>query len=126
MIDAIMVKEMIKIGIDQIVEIEELTLSGRIQYGQNYRDSPRYNQNYRNDFRRGNFRGNIRTNQNYKGKNFRGGYRRNYRNDNYERGRSRSRERQFSDNVRRNNRNGSSRSRSGLHRASTNRGRIRC
>ena len=36
-----------------------ITLSGRIQYGQNYRDSPQYNQNYRNDFRRENYRGNL-------------------------------------------------------------------
>ena len=36
-----------------------ILLSGRIQYGQNNRDRPRYNQNYRGDFRRGNFRGNI-------------------------------------------------------------------
>ena len=37
-----------------------ISFSDRIQYGQNYRDSPRYNQNDRNDFRRGNFRGNLR------------------------------------------------------------------
>ena len=102
-----------------------ITISGRGQYGQNYRDSSRYNKNYRNEFRRGNSRGNLRTNQNYNGQNFRGGYRRNYSNDNYKRGRSRSKERQFSDNVRRNDRNGSSRSRSGS-RISVNRDRIRC
>ena len=74
-----------------------ISFSGRIQCGQNYIDRPRYNQNYRNDFRRENFRGNLRSNQNYRGQNYRDGYRygyrRNYRNDNYERGRSRSRER---------------------------------
>ena len=41
MIDIVMTKEVIKIGIDQIVDIE---FSGRIQNGQNYRDNPRYNQ----------------------------------------------------------------------------------
>ena len=76
-----------------------ISFIGRIQYGQNYRDSPRYNQNSRNDFRRGNFRGNLRSNQNFRGKNYRDGYGRNYRNDNYERGKSGSRERQFSDNA---------------------------
>ena len=54
-----------------------------------------------------------------------GGYRKDYRNDNYERGRSRSQERQFSDNARRNDRSSNSRFRSGS-RASTNRYRIRC
>ena len=102
-----------------------ILLSGRIQYGQNYRDSPGYNQSYRNDCRTENFRGNLRSNQNYRGQNHRDGYRRNYRSDNYEGGRSRSRDRQFSDNVRRNDRSSSSRSRSGS-RACTNRDRIRC
>ena len=75
-----MIKEIIKIDIDQTVEIEEYhsVISIRIQYGQNYRDSPRYNQNYRNDFRRGNFRGNVRSNQNYRGKDYTGRYRGNY------------------------------------------------
>ena len=63
-------------------------------------------------------------NQNHRGQNFRGGYRRKYRNFNYERGRSRSRDRQYSDNTRMNDRS-SIRSRSGS-RASTNRDRIRC
>ena len=57
--------------------------------------------------------------------NNKGGYRVNYSNENYERGRSRSRERQYQGNIRRNNRSGSSRSRSGS-RVSTNRDRIRC
>ena len=58
-----------------------------------------------------------------RGQNFRGGYGNNYRNDNFGRGRSRFRDRQYSDNIRRNDRS-SSRSRSGI-RASTNRNRIR-
>ena len=63
--------------------------------------------------------------QYYRDKNFRGGYRVNYRNDNFGRGRSRSREGQYSGNFRRNDRSSSSRSWSGL-RARTNRDRIRC
>ena len=64
----------------------------RDQYRQNYRERSWYDQNYRGDFRRGNFRGT----QNYWGQNFRGGYRGSLRNDNFGRGRSRSRDRQFS------------------------------
>ena len=79
------------------------------------------NKNYRNDFRRGNFRGTVRT---YHNKNVE------YRTievdieeirgmKNYERGRSRSRDRTYPGNTGRNGRS-SSRSRSGS-RASTNR-----
>ena len=46
-----------------------ISFSGRIQSGQNYRNRPMYEQNYRNDFRRGNIRGNLRKNQNYRGQN---------------------------------------------------------
>ena len=89
-----MIKEIIKIDIDQIVEIGEYR--SMVEYNMNrIRDSPRYNQNYRNDFRRANFRGNLRINQNYRGQKYRGGYQRNCRNDNYGRGRSRSRENSF-------------------------------
>ena len=94
---------------------------GRGQYRQNYRGRPGYVNNYRNDFRRGNFR----EMQNYRGQNFRGGYRRNYRSDNFGRGRSRSRDRQYSGNLRRNDWSSTSRSRSGS-RASTDRDRIKC
>ena len=45
------------------------------------------------------FRGNGRTNEMYRGQNYRGGYRRHYQNENYERGRSRSRERQYPENT---------------------------
>ena len=54
--------------------VRRISLSSRIQCGQNYRDRPIYEQNYRNDFRRnmsshrGNYRGNMRT---YQNKNFR-------------------------------------------------------
>ena len=92
----------------------------RAQYRQNYRGRSQYDQNYRGDFRKGNIRGM----KNYRDKNFRVGYRDNFRNDNFGKGRSRSRERQYSGNFRRNDRS-SSRSRSGS-RPSTNRDRIRC
>ena len=80
---------------------------GRGQYGQNYRGRPHYVNTYRNDFRRDNFR----ETQNYRCQNVRGGYRRNYRNDNFGRGRSRSRDRQYSGNFSRNDRSSSSESR---------------
>ena len=101
----------------------------RIQFSGPSRGRPRYEQNNRNDFRRGNVGGNERTYQNF-GRQNRGGYRGNYRNENYkrERGRSRSRERSFSGNInnRRNDRSiRNSRSRPGS-RTSTNRDRIRC
>ena len=123
MIDIAMIREIIINRSNS--EDRRISFSGRIQYVQNYRDIPRYNQNYRNDFRRENVMGNLRSNQNYRGQNYRDGYRRNYKSDNYERGRSRSREIWFTDNARRNDRSGSSRSRS-CSRASTNRDRIRC
>ena len=47
--------------------------SGRIQYGQNYRDRPKYDHNYRNNIRIGTLRGNSRPNQNYREQNYRGG-----------------------------------------------------
>ena len=97
-----------------------MSYRGRAQYGQNYRERSQYDQNYKSDFRRGNFRGM----ENYIGQNFRGGYRGNFRNDNFDRGRSRSRERQYSDSFIRNEQS-SSRSRSGS-RASANRYRIQC
>ena len=55
-------------------------------------------------------RGNFREAQNYRDQNFRGRYRGSFRNNNFDKGRSRSRETQFSGNFRRNDR-GSSRSR---------------
>ena len=70
----------------------------RARYGQNYRGRLQYVDNYRNDFRRENFR----EMQNYSGQHYRGGYRGSYRNDNFGRHRSRSRERQYLSNFRRN------------------------
>ena len=63
----------------------------------NYRDRPRYEQSYRNYFRRGNFRGNVRMyqNQNFITQNNRGGYRGKYSNANYKRCGNRYRERQY-------------------------------
>ena len=59
-----------------------ISFSGRIQHGQSYRDRPRYEQSYRNDFRgtgqslQRNFRGNVNAfqNQNFRRQNNRGGY----------------------------------------------------
>ena len=62
--------------------------------------------------------------QNYRRPTFRREYRANHRNSNFDRGRSRSRDRKLSGNFRRNDRS-STRSRSGL-RTSTNRDKIRC
>ena len=52
------------IGTDQTVQKEECILAVELQYGQNYRGRPRYEQKYRNDFRGGGFRGNVRMYQN--------------------------------------------------------------
>ena len=41
----------------------KILFSGRIQYGQNNRDRPRYSQNCRGHFRTGNVRGNLQSNQ---------------------------------------------------------------
>ena len=49
--------------ISSIVD-RRISFSGRIQYGQNYRGRPRYEQSYSNDVRRGNLRGNVRMYQN--------------------------------------------------------------
>ena len=49
-------------------------------------------------------RGNSRGTKNYRGQNFRGGHRGQFGNDNFGRGRSRSLERQYSVNSRRNKR----------------------
>ena len=112
----IMIKMDIKIDTDQAMEIVRMSYKGRAWYGQNYRGRLQYDQNYRSDLRRGNFRGM----QIYRGQNFGGGYRGSFRNDNFGRGRSRSRESQYSGNFRRNEQS-SSRSRSGS-RTCTNRG----
>ena len=57
--------EIIKIDIDQIAEIREYHLVVEYNVDRITKDRPRYDQNYRNDFRRGNFRGNLRPNQTY-------------------------------------------------------------
>ena len=84
--------------------VRRTSFRGTSQSRQNYRGRPIYVNNYRNDFRRDNFR----EIQNYRGQNFRGGYRNNYRNDSFGRGRSSSRDRQYSGNFRRNDRSSSS------------------
>ena len=52
-----------------------ISFSGRIQCEQDYIDKPRYEQKYRNDFRRGSFRCNLRMNQNFRDQNYRDRYR---------------------------------------------------
>ena len=74
-----------------------MSFRGGAQYGENYRGRPQYVNNYRSDFRTENCRGM----QNYRGQNFIGGYGSNYQNKDFGRGRSRSRERQYSGNFRR-------------------------
>ena len=123
MIHIIMIEEIIKIGIDEIAEIEKFNLVDKVGVDQGI------NRIIWMSIGKKDFRGNMRTYQNFKRQN-RGKYRRNYRNENYnrERDRSRSRERSFSRNIsnRRNDRSiNNSRWRSGS-RASTNRDRIRC
>ena len=80
----------VNIKIDQIVEIGECHLELELIMDR-IRGRSQYDHNYRSDFRRGNFRGM----QNYGGQNFRGGYKGNYQNEDFGRGRSRSRERVF-------------------------------
>ena len=106
-----MIREIIKIYIGQIVEIREYC--SVVEYNMDTITETDQGINITMEviFTRGNCRGNLQSNQNFRGQNYRGGYRRNYRNDNYEIGRSRSRDRQYSDNTRRNDRsNGGSRS----------------
>ena len=115
---------MIKIGIDQTVDIEEY--HSLVEYSVDKITETGQGMNRIIGMTRGrNFRGNVRMNQNNRRQIYRGGYRGNYRNEIYERGRSRSKERQYQSNFRRNDISSSSRSRSGS-RVSTNRDRIRC
>ena len=89
MIDTVMISEVVKIDIGQIVEM-------RRQYRQD-RGRPKYKQNYRG----GNFRGKARMYQNFERQNNKGEYRNNYRDEGYRRSRdrNRSRERSFSRNI---------------------------
>ena len=103
-----------------------ISFSGRSQYGQNYRGRPRYEQSYRSDLEEESLQVmweciKIRI---LGERIIELGIRENYRNENYERGRSRSRERQYQGNIRRNGRTSSSTSRLGS-KASTNRDRLR-
>ena len=52
MTDIIMIKENYQNRYRSDSGDRRISFSGRIQCGQNYRDRPRYAQNYRNDFRR--------------------------------------------------------------------------
>ena len=55
-----------------------ISFSGRMPCGQDYKNRPRYDQKYRNDFRRGDFR----PNQIYRGQKYKGEYKRNFSNKN--------------------------------------------
>ena len=55
MFQIIMVEVIIKIDIDQIMDIEVTSFRGRGQYRQSYRGRSCYDNNYRNDFRRDDF-----------------------------------------------------------------------
>ena len=117
-LEIIIIKIGIKVGISNSGN-RRMSYRGRAQYRQKYRGRLQHDQIYRN-FRKENFR----RMQNYRDQNFRGRYRGNIRNDNFGRGRCRSRERQYSGNFRRSDRS-SSRSKSGS-RVSINRDGIRC
>ena len=118
----------IRIGIDQIVEIEEFNFLVEFNMDRITEVDQGMDRHYRNDYGRGHFTGNARTyqRQNFRGQNNRDGYTGNYRNENYERGKSRSRERSYSDNFRRNNRSSSDIKSMSGSRVNTNRDRIRC
>ena len=120
MIEIIIIREIIKIDIGQIAEIEEHQTEVEVCMGK-IKEEDCVTLIIIEVTRRDNFR----DMQNCTGQNFRGGDRRNYRNGNFRRGRSRARDRQYSNNFRRNDRSSSSRSGSGS-RTSTNRDRIKC
>ena len=126
MTNIITIKEIIRIGTDQVVEIGEFHLVVEFSVGKNIEIDQDMNKAIGTTFIE-KIRGNVRMyqNQSFRRQNNRSGYRRNYRNENYERVRSKSRERQYQGNIRRNDRSSSRRSRSGS-RLSTNRDRIRC
>ena len=115
-----MIKANIKVDTDQIVEIGECYLEVEFSTDRIIEEGHNMITLIEGDFRRGNFR----RMQSYRGQKFRGAYRGNYQNEDFGRGRSRSRERQYSRNFRRYDQS-SIRSRSGS-RASTDRGQIRC
>ena len=96
MTDAIMICEIIKVGTDQIIVTEQISI-----------DKIEIDQGMKKNYRRGNCRGNVRTYQNLGRQSSRGEYRGNYRNEDYsiERGRRRSREISFSRNNNNNRRN---------------------
>ena len=68
-----MIGETIKLGTGQI------SVERQNHYKSNFRDRPRYDNNYRG----GNFRGNARQYQNFERQNNRREYRNNYRDDDY-------------------------------------------
>ena len=126
MTNVITIRKNIRIGIDQVVDIEEFHLVVEFSVVKILEVDQGMNKVIGTTLRRGNCRVNVRTyqNQNFRRQNNRGGYRGNCRNENYERGRISFTERTYSCDMRRNDRSSSSRSRPGL-RLSTNRDRVR-
>ena len=114
-----------KIGIDQVVEIEEFHLVVEFSVDKTTETDQGMNKAIERNLEEETLEVRMYQNQNFRRQNNRGGYRGNYRNENYERGRRRSRERQYQGNIRRDDRSSNSRSRLGSE-ASTNRDRIRC
>ena len=101
-IDTIMIKEIIGMNVDQIIEMEEFNLMVEFIMDEIEVDLD-MNKITGMIIGEENFRGNVRMYQNFGRQNNRGGYRGNYSNENYSRkkGRGRSGERSNSGNFRR-------------------------
>ena len=125
--NVIMIKEIIRLGIAQIVEIGEFHLVVEVSMDKIIELDQGMNKAIGMTSEEETFRGNTSAyqNQNFRRQNNRGGYRGNYRNENYERGRSRSREWIYQGNKRWNEKSSISRSRLGW-RVSSNRDKIGC
>ena len=120
----IMVREIIKTDTGHIVEIGEYC--SLTEYNMDrIVDRPRYNQNYRGNLEEEILEGISEQIRITEVKIIEVDIEEIIKNDNYERGRSSSRDREYSNNSNRRNKRSNSRSRSGLT-ASVNRGRIRC
>ena len=128
MTNVIMIKETIRIGIDQIAEIEESNLEVELSTDKIIEVDQDMKKTIEMTIGEESLGDNLRTyqDQNFRRQNNWGGYGGNYRNENCKRGRSKSIERLSSGNINWNDWSSSnSRSRSGS-RVSTNRDRIRC
>ena len=95
MIERIIIREITKVDIDKIVEIEEHHIEVEVSRDKIIEEDHIMSINIEM-----NIEEIISEICKIMSQNFRGGYSRYYRNDNYEKGRSRSRDRQYSDNTR--------------------------